>query len=263
MLGAVIGDLAGSIYEYEQLKKVKPIQINKIIEDDAFFSDDTILTIAIADAILNNVGYDEKLRGYTRKFEVYRPEHDPYFPTTFSPNFSKWASGDLKGVSSGNGAMMRVSPVGYLFDSEEDVVKHSYLATIPSHNSEQAINSARLVALIIYYFRNSMSKEDVIKKLNLNIRKPNITKFNYTCEDTVDVCLYSLFNSNSFEESIKLAISFGGDTDTNACIVGSMAEALYGINDDLKQRALDKLPREFVEILESCYEKVNGYKEII
>ena len=100
---------------------------------------------------------------------------------------------------------MRISSVGYLFDSEEDVVKNAYLATIPSHNDEMAISSAKIVALIIFYARKGLSKSDIIEKLNLKIKEPTIKTFNYTCKDTIDVCLYSFFHSDSFEESIKNA----------------------------------------------------------
>ena len=112
--------------------------------------------------------------------------------------------------------------------------------------------------MIIFYARQEMSKEDIISKLNLRIARPKITTFNYTCKDTIDVCMYSLFKSEDFESSIRLAISFGGDTDTNACIVGSMAEALYGISDELKSRALDKLPRELRNVVNKFYAIING-----
>lgn len=256
MLGAIIGDLAGSIYEYDQIKNHKTIRVRDIIEDGAFISDDTILTIAIVDAIINKVDYEQKLKEYALQYCNKIPPNIPYFDTMFSPNFITWAKGNSQGVSRGNGAMMRISPVGYLFNTEEEIVKNAYLATIPSHNTEEAINCAKTIALIVFYARNGYAKEEIIQKLNLNIVKPKITKFNYTCMDTIDLCLYSLFNSNSFEESIRLAISFGGDTDTNACIVGSMAEAMYGIDDKLKQKALSLLPNEFKTILSKCYEYV-------
>jgi ADP-ribosylglycohydrolase len=256
MLGAIIGDLAGSIYEFEQIKKHRNVEINNIIEDNAFYSDDTILTIAIADSILNKKDYVESLKEYAIKYGNKIPQDIPYFKSMFSPGFTAWAKGKEPGYSFGNGAMMRISPVGYLFNNEEEVIKNSYLATIPSHNSQDAIDCAKIVALIIFYARNGFSKNEIINKLNLVIKKPNINKFNYTCSDTIDICLYSLFQSNNFEDSIRLAISFGGDTDTNACIVGSMAEAMFGINDTLKQKALSKLPNEFVEILNKCYDKI-------
>ncbi len=256
MLGAVIGDLAGSIYEYGQIKGVSPVSSQDTIPKDGFYSDDTILTVAIADAILSGADYGEKLREYVKKYGDELPEHRPYFKTMFSPGLTKWAQGHDVGISHGNGAMMRVSPVGYLFNTEADVIVNARKATMPSHNAPESIDSATRVALIIYYARQGMSKNDIIKKLHIDIRKPHITKFNYTCEDTMDVCMYSLFESKSFEDSIRLALSFGGDTDTNACIVGSMAEAMYGIDGALKKQAMSKLPPEFQDIIKRAYAHV-------
>lgn len=256
MLGAIIGDLAGSIYEFDQIKKHSNIKIKNIIEDNSFYSDDTILTIAIADAILNNSSYEKKLKEYGIKYGDRVPKDIPYFKTMFSPGFTKWVKSNNQGESAGNGAMMRISPVGYLFNTEEDVIQNSYLATIPSHNSEEAIKATQIIALIIFYARKGMTKSEIINKLKLKIIKPKINEFNYCCSSTIDLCLYSFFNSNSFEDSIRLAISFGGDTDTNACIVGSMAEAMYGISNELKEKALSKLPTEFIEILNQCYAKL-------
>ena len=256
MLGAIIGDLSGSIYEYDQIKNHKKINIKNIIEKNAFYSDDTILTVAIADAILNNASYEDKLREYALLYNNLIPQDIPYFKTMFSPNFIKWAKKESAGISEGNGAMMRISPVGFLFNNEEEVIKNAYLATIPSHNSENAIKCATTIALIIFYARKGLSKNEIINKLNLKILQPNITKFNYTCSDTIDLCLYSVFTTNSFEDSIKLAISFGGDTNTNACIVASMAEAFYCIDENLKQSAMNKLPPEFIEIINKYYQKV-------
>ena len=253
MLGAIIGDFAGSIYEYEQTKKVKKVKIKNIIEDNAFFSDDTILTIAMLDAILNKKEYSTKLKEYFNKYENYLPSTTQYFKTIFSPGFTSWAKGDFIGQSIGNGAMMRISPIGFLFSSEMEIIKNVELATNPSHNSKEAINCAGIIALIIFYAKNGLSKKEIIKKLNLKIKKPKIRKFNYTCLDTIDICLYSFFKSKSFEDSIKKAIYFGGDTDTNACIVGGMAEAFYGIENNLKQKVYEKLPQEFIEILNLYY----------
>lgn len=257
VLGNIIGDLAGSIYEYDQLKDCHPVKIGSIIADNAFFSDDTILTIAVADAILSNCDYEEKLKEYAIKYNDKLPKFKPYFDTMFSPGFCKWAKANSQGESIGNGAMMRVAPVGFLFDSEKDVIENARLATIPSHNSESAIRCAQIIALIIFYARNGLTKEEIKDKLDLNIKKPKLTKFNYTCDDTIDVCLYSFFTSNSFEEAVRRAVSFGGDTDTNACIVGGMAEAMWGINDELKHKALEFLPNEFKSILNKAYSRLD------
>ena len=258
MWGAIIGDLAGSIYEYNQLKKVKEVIVNNIIEDNSFYSDDTILTIAILDAILHDKNYEKYLKMYGNKYLNYKPNVKNYFEHPFSPSFIKWLSSDTNGLSTGNGAMMRISPIGYMFDTEEEVIRNAKLATIPSHNTDEAINGATMISLIIFYARKGFSKEEIIEKLNIDLKYEVFKQFNYTCKSTIGNCLYVLFTSNSFEESIRKIISYGGDTDTNACIVGSMAESLYGIDETLINQAKEKLPIEFIDVLELAYKEVRG-----
>lgn len=250
MYGAIIGDLAGSIYEYSQIKGINKVNCSEIIPEKAFFSDDTILTIAIADAINNDGDYGEYLKKYGKEFLEYKPDFSPYFKTSFSPGFIKWVKGNYEGKSIGNGAMMRISPVGFYYNSEDEVLENAILATKPSHNSKEAMYSSSLVALIIYYAKNGMGKDKIMKRLNIKLTEPKIEKFNSTCSETNDVCLYALFTSNSFEESIKKVLKYGGDTDTNACIVGSMAEAMYGIDDELIKKAKAKIPNEFIEVID-------------
>lgn len=256
MWGAIIGDLAGSIYEFQQTKIISKIDITEIIDNKSFFSDDTILTVSILDAILNNKKYEEYLKLYGKKFIDYKPNFDPYFRNSFSPGFVKWLNGDFIGTSRGNGAMMRISPVGYLFDNINDIISNSLLATTPSHCNKEAIDSATIIALIIFLARNNYSKEDIIDYLNLKISYTPFNKFNTTCYQTIDNCLYALFTSDSFNESIKKVISYGGDTDTNACIVGGMAEAMYGIDYNLIEKAKEKIPVEFVNKLNQGYKKI-------
>ena len=257
MYGAIIGDLAGSIYEYNQIRTIKPVKVGKIIEDNAFYSDDTILTIAIADAILNGKDYEKYLRYYIKKYSEYKPPFKPYFKAAFSPGLIKWANGIAEGNSRGNGAMMRISPVGYMFDNPNVVVEQAKLATIPSHNCTESILSAQTIALVIYYLRHGYSKESVYKLLSIELDSHPFFKFNSTCYETIDNCLYVLYNSTSFEDSIRNIISYGGDTDTNACIVGGMAEALYGIPEYLIEEANKKIPEDFIKILK----KTNYRKE--
>ncbi len=260
MIGALIGDLAGSVYEYSQFFKIKPLNIGTLIPEGAFFSDDTILTIAVADAILNGHDYGEKLKEYGKEYQNYLPKNIPYFEKMFSPGFVKWINGDFIGESKGNGAMMRVSPVGWLFDSEEEVIRNARLATILSHNTTEAIECATKVALTIFYARQGMRKEEIFDKLNIKITKPKLDKFNYTCLDTIDLVYYSLYKGNNFEDCIKSAISFGGDTDTNACIVGSMAEAFYDVEQNLRDKALSLLPNKFVSIISQCENIIDKQK---
>ena len=256
MYGAIIGDLAGSIYEYDQTKSIKPIYKDKIIEDNSFFSDDTILTVAIADCILNNGEYGKYLKEYTKRYINYHPDFYPYFKSSFSPSFIKWANGENEGNSIGNGALMRISSVGYLFNTKEEVLNNAYLATIPSHNSSEAISYAKLIAMIIFLSRSGYIRGEIINALDIKLQYKPFERFNTTCSQTIDNCLYALFTSNSFEESILKVISYGGDTDTNACIVGSMAESLYGIDDKLINEVKNRIPYELSSVIDKSYQKV-------
>ena len=253
MLGAIYGDKAGSTYEFSQLKEIKAINPKQIILPNSFYSDDTIETIAIIDAIINNKDYEQTLRKYILDNKDYSPNYKPYFKNAFSPKTIDWAEGVGKNDSIGNGAMMRISPVGYLFNTENDVIKNSKLVTIPSHNSEEAKESAKTIALMIFYFRNGLTKEEVFQKLNLAVKYEPFTKFNKTCKETLNNCLYAIYNSNSFEDSIRKTLLMGGDTDTNCCIVGSVTEAIYGMTDKEKQDAISNLPNDYVKILKKAY----------
>lgn len=253
MLGAIYGDKAGSIYEFEQLKGIKKINPDKLILPNSFYSDDTIETVAVTDAIINNKDYEETLREYILKNLDYKPNFKPYFKNPFSPGTIKWAKGTGKNNSVGNGAMMRISPVGYLFNSEEDIILQAKLVTIPSHDSAEAIESATIIALMIYYFRNGLSKEEVFNKLNLLIKYEPFEKFNTTCKETLNNCLYALYYSTSFEDAIRKTLLMGGDTDTNCCIVGSVAETMYGMNSSQKEDATIGLPKDYTKILNKAY----------
>ncbi len=264
MYGAIIGDLAGSIYEYGQIKKVTAIKnLTELIPENAFFSDDTILTIAILEAILNDNNYEKYLKLYGKKYLEYKPNFTPYFKTTFSPGFTKWLTNDYQGTSAGNGAMMRISPIGYLSETETELTKNIEKATIPSHNSEEALYCAGIIAQIIYLARQGFTKRDIKTTLKLSPNYQPFQKFNTTCSATLDNCLYALFSSTSFEESLLKVISYGGDTDTNACIVGSMAEALYGLDPSLIKQAQTKIPEEFITVLDKGYQRINKNKSYL
>ena len=189
------------------------------------------------------------------------PKNIPYFEKMFSSGFTKWVYSDAEGYSSGNGAMMRISGVGYLFNSTEDIIENVKLATIPSHNNPSSIENASNVAMIIFLSRIGYSKEKIIESLNLDIKYVPFKEFNMTCDTTIDNCLYALFTSNNFEEAITKVISYGGDTDTNACIVGSMAEAMYGIDKELINNIKDKLPKQFTDLLSLAYKRVKEYEK--
>ena len=253
MLGAIYGDKAGSIYEYGQIKKITPVCPETLITSNSFYSDDTILTIAILDAITSQKDYYQTIKEYILKYQDYKPSYEPTFKTAFSPNMIKLANGIGNSNSTGNGAMMRISPVGYLFNNEEDIIENAKLVTIPSHNSKEAIKCATEIALMIYYFRCGYNKDMVYQKLSLPIEYKPFIKFNTTCQETINNCLYAIYNSTSFEDAIRLSLSMGGDTDTNACIVGSVVEAIYGLTEEQISLSKKDLPDEFIKVLKRVY----------
>ena len=249
MYGAILGDLAGSIYEYSQTKKISSIIMEELIPTNSFYSDDTILTVAICDAIKSGRDYGEVLKEYILKYSHYHPSFSPYFSSPFSPGLMKWARGGREGNSQGNGCMMRISPVGYLFDTKDEVVEQARLATIPSHNSYDAIDASTTIALLIFYMRKGYSKEEVYSLLNLHPKYRPFQKFNVTASETIENCLYAFYQSSNLEDAISKTLLMGGDTDTNCCIVGSLAEAYYGMKDEYIQKIDKKIPREFVKVL--------------
>ncbi len=268
MLGAIIGDLAGSIYEYDEFKSVKRnidrrkevLKKDNLIDKDSFYSDDTILTIAILDAILDGRPYEEVLREYGLKYYQDEPNTKAnHFKYMFSPEFIKWCKGETEGDSMGNGALMRVSPIGYLFNDLESVLEETEKATIPSHDSALAIVSAQSLNTLIYMGRKGYSKESMKPKFypfGKSLDKIRLTnRFDSSCL-VFDNCLTAFFESNSFEEAVRNAVSLGGDTDTVGAITGSLAEAYYGVPEELKNQALEKLPNDFVLKLEKGYQKV-------
>ena len=250
MLGAIIGDVAGSYIEVLEIQGRNTInrhrsydeRVKVLDKDMSLFgkysscTDDSILTVAVWDAIINgNCNYEKYLREYGLR-EVNNGV-DLYGRSRFGRGFVSWLEGNFQGESYGNGAAMRISPVGYLFDSLDEVKEQVRLATIPSHNHPDAIKGAEAVAVTIFLLRSGHLKEEVFEYI-----KSNYYDLNYDLEDlqrnyvfssksseSVPQALFVFFQSEGFEDSIRKALSIGGDSDTIACIVGSISEAYCGI----------------------------------
>ena len=266
MLGAIIGDVVGSTYEVEEIKskgtrtyeeRIKILDRNTpLFREDSSYTDDTILTCAILDAIKNgNCDYEKYLREYG--LNEVSIGLDKYGRSRFGKGFISWLNDTKQGNSYGNGSAMRISPVGYLFNDLETVKKESYKATIPSHNNEEAIKAAEAVSTSIFLLRNK-SKEEVIKYIkdnyydldfNLEELQRNY-KFSSKASSSVPQALYVFSVSNNFEDAIRKAISIGGDSDTIACIVGSLAEACYGIPESIKEEVKGYLNDNIINLLE-------------
>ena len=280
MLGAMIGDIAGSKYEFNNTFDYD----FKMFGGGCDFTDDTICTVAIADAILNGRSYQESLLDWCRRY--------PSPKGAYGGRFAGWIrSLDPQPYNSfGNGSAMRVSPVAWLFDDLPQVLEEAEKTALPTHNHPEGIKGAKAVAHAIWYFRKSkfseVSKDSEneetkgLKNENAKASKDeNETiqgfmsiarsyyedfdtrvypkgKFDETCMDAVPLSFYLLSQASSFEDAIRLAISRGGDSDTIGAIVGSIAEARFGIPQEIKDRAIDYLPKDMKEIYRSFSEKI-------
>ena len=276
MLGCIIGDMSGTKYEYQEFLDTRKGIINidrrksilndktPILTSSSFISDDSMLTIAISEAILDKKTYSETLKKYGQLYGNILNTKEGFFKSPFSPSFIKWSNSSIPeiGTSKGNGSAMRVSPVAYLFNSLEKVQLEAKRSAIPTHNSIESIKGAESLATTIFLARQKLPKDEIKKYIsshygyNLELDLENLQNtnvFDGTCETTVPQAIFIFLNSNSFEDSIRKAISIGGDTDTIACMTGSISEAYYSIPKILRQQALNLLPYQFKDILLKAY----------
>ena len=279
MLGAIIGDIAGSKYEFNNTFDYD----FEMFGEGCDFTDDTICTVAIADAILNGRSYQESLLDWCRRY--------PSPKGAYGGRFAGWIhSLDPQPYNSfGNGSAMRVSPVAWLFDDLSQVLEEAEKTALPTHNHPEGIKGAKAVAHAIWHFRKSRFSEESkdseneetkgLKNENAKASKDeNETiqgfmsiarsyyedfdtrvypkgKFDETCMDAVPLSFYLLSQASSFEDAIRLAISHGGDSDTIGAIVGSIAEARFGIPQEMKEKALSYLPDDMKDIWKQFAEK--------
>ena len=279
MLGAIIGDIAGSKYEFNNTFDYD----FEMFGEGCDFTDDTICTVAIADAILNGRSYQESLLDWCRRY--------PSPKGAYGGRFAGWIrSLDPQPYNSfGNGSAMRVSPVAWLFDDLSQVLEEAEKTALPTHNHPEGIKGAKAVAHAIWYFRKSKFSEESkdseneetkgLKNENAKASKDEYEtiqgfmsiarsyyedfdtrvypkgKFDETCMDAVPLSFYLLSQASSFEDAIRLAISHGGDSDTIGAIVGSIAEARFGIPQEMKEKALSYLPDDMKDIWKQFAEK--------
>ncbi len=252
MLGAIIGDIAGSDYENNNTSDYNFPLFNA----DCFFTDDTICTVAVAYAICKGLDYQSAMRRWCRKYPHPKGEYGSYFfnwvmrPDPYPYN------------SFGNGSAMRVSPIAWLFDSESEVREEAERSAEITHNHPEGIKGAKAIAVAIFRMRTAKVKsgqifEDVAKEFygeNAFIALPAKGFFDVTCQGCVPLSLYIASLATSFEDAIRLAVSYGGDSDTIGAIVGSLAEAQFGIPREIKECALSYLPVEMLDVI-SEFEK--------
>lgn len=279
MLGSIIGDVAGADYEVLEVKKLKQGKIRSyeermkimdpnipLFNDKCETTDDSCLTVAIADAILNNKSYTDTLREYG--LLEMQLGLDKYGRSRFGKGFIKWLEGNSEGTSYGNGCAMRIGPVGYLFDSIEKIKYHSYLATIPSHNHPESKLCAEAVAISIYLLRKGVTNKQLRDYLNKNYFNVEFDledlRHNYSFTsraiNSVPQAIYCFLESKNFEDAIRISLSIGGDADTIACITGSLAESYYGLDEQLVKNVKPYLKDYMKPVINQFYKEVNKQK---
>lgn len=247
MIGAIIGDIVGSRFEFNNT-----FDYNfELFGKDCSFTDDTICTIAIADAILKGISYKESILHWCRKY--------PNPMGAYGGSFSRWIhSSDPQPYDSwGNGSAMRVSPIGWAFNSGADVIRESIDSAKISHSHTEGIIGATAIAMCIYELRTKKNNHDYAEPssiarwyygLDWDNNLPKKGFFDESCKGCVPLAIKILIDSESFEDAIRKAISYGGDSDTLGAIVGSLAEAWYGVPEWMEEKALCYLPDDMKEI---------------
>lgn len=249
MIGAMIGDIIGSVYEFKDNVEDKNF---KLFVSYAMTTDDSIMTLAVGQALVNTYGEKDIVKiqeELVKQLQKFGREY-PY--GGYGLRFKKWLKEDNPQPydSYGNGAGMRVSPVAWLYDNLEDVNKYAKITASVSHNHPEGIKGACAIASAIYLARKKKTKEEIKKYIEdtfgysfeptSEVRKWHT--FDETCQVTVPIAIQAFLEGKDFEDVLRTAIYAGGDSDTIACMACSIAETYY------------EIPDKFIEF---CYPKIS------
>ncbi|MBM3138159.1 MAG: ADP-ribosylglycohydrolase family protein [Chloroflexi bacterium] len=251
MLGAIAGDIIGSVYEFASFKEYD----FPLFSTESTFTDDSVLTVAVADAFINHLDVAQTLKEYALR----------YPGRSYGGSFSKWMHSDSLAPynSWGNGSAMRTSALGYLINDRSDLLQISRDFAAVTHDHPEGIKGAQATAYAIFLARQGSAKEDIQNEIStwfgydlsntLDQLRPSYV-FNESCLKTVPPAIIAFLESENYEDAVRKAISLGGDADTLACITGSIAEAYYGmVPDDIAREAYQRLPEEFIQIMDKFY----------
>ena len=258
MLGAIAGDIIGSVYEWNNIKtKEFPL-----FDPRCRFTDDTVLTVALADAILSNTDYTALMKAYVHR----------YPNAGYGASFYRWAlsSSNQPYHSYGNGAAMRISPAGWAFDRLEEVLEKAGRFTEGTHDHPEGIKGAQATAAAVFLARTGRSKEEIRSFIETTFHydlsrtldeiRPGYV-FNVSCQGTVPQAIRAFLESRDFEDAIRNAISLGGDSDTLACITGGIAEAFYaGVPRFISEKAGEILDHDLKAVTQKFRKKYVNYR---
>ena len=259
MLGAIIGDIVGSRWEFNPTNDYN----FEWLSDENGFTDDTICTVAVADALLKGRDFGESIHEWCNRY--------PHPMGGYGGRFAQWVRSDNPKPynSFGNGAAMRVSPVAHWFDTLDEVLDAAAATARPSHNHDEGIKGAQTVALAIFkaqVYRTYACKdasvfidqilEECVEFSGYDINMPKasvLNRFDETCQGTVPVVLKVISMATNYEDAVRMAVSLGADADTLGAIVGSISEAIWGIPLERRMEIKKFLPDEMQDVIAAFF----------
>ena len=249
MISAIAGDLIGSVYEQHPIKTTD----FPLFQPRSRFTDDSVLTVAVADALLTGRPYRDAVRDWGRR----------YPRAGYGGTFFQWlfAADPEPYHSWGNGAAMRVSPVGWAFASEEEVLRQAHMSAAITHDHPEGIKGAQATALAVYLARTGAAKATIRARIQRQFGydltgtvatlRPGYT-FDVSCQGTIPAALIAFLDADSYEETVRNAVALGGDSDTLACIAGGIAEAFYGgVPDAIRAQVRARLTLDLWAVVEA------------
>jgi ADP-ribosylglycohydrolase len=255
MIGAVAGDIIGSVYEHDPYKR----EDFPLFGPHSRFTDDTVMSLAVAKAVMSDKQYGQEMKLLGRD----------YPNAGYGGNFLLWLFEDeIRPYNSwGNGSAMRVNPIGFAFDEEEDVLCEAKASADVSHNHPEGVKGAQAVALSILLARQGVTKDQIKDRITTDFSydlhrsidsiRPNY-QFDVSCQGSVAEGIIAFLESEDYISAIRKAVSLGGDSDTLACIAGGIAEAYYKeIPRQIQIEVGNRLPDDLLIIL-SDFEKRFG-----
>ena len=262
MIGAIIGDIVGSRFEFNNYRK----KDFDFFSNECFATDDSVMTLAVAKAIMESKPDYSDLADNTVKYMQLIGKKYP--DAGYGIRFGRWLYLDEPEpyYSWGNGSAMRVSPCGFAAKTLEEAEKIAGITASVTHNHPEGITGAQSVAAAIFMARNNSSMDEIRKYISDKYYKDDFTldeiretyQFNESCRDTVPQAFEAFYESVDFEDCIRNAISVGGDSDTLAAIAGGIAEAYYGVPDNLRKKALSYLDDFQTEIFNEFNDYINN-----
>lgn len=266
MLGAIFGDIVGSAYEFRNTHDYN----FELITDRSEFTDDTVMTLAVARAMMGTRSKtDEEIKD--KLIDSMKELGEMYPDIGYGGMFHGWVLGrDRRPYNSfGNGSAMRVSSVGWLFDTLEETLHMAELSAAVTHNHPEGIKGAQATAAAIFMAGNGKTKEEIKSfiegrfRYDLNKTMDDIISKGHgeeICQVSVPQALVCFLHSDSYIDTIRKAVSIGGDSDTIACIAGGIAEAFYGMDDEYRKVVYDKVDDDLRTIIKEFIDVCGSYK---